>query len=335
MISKKIQRFLKNLFWKQKRKTNVSQRSRISLYEQETLKFKRRRTKSIITFLKRFSIWFSKRLLLIYVTVGWFLIVWWAFLLLLWPFLDVKDVYITRGNTNVNIDLAYRAIDSIRWKKIFSLDKGNIRASILRYQESIDNIDIDISLPNSISINITAYENLFQTIINEKKYIIVENGAFLPLKSTSETPYLNIYTNRDFTSTTPDYKKVLEKKYLQSILLIKNTLIENIIHLQVKELHYYREERELIIELEKWGDVIFDLTKNLSQQVEKLVIFNNEGGDITKRNLIYTDLRINNKVFFCDGESEFFCRLNLKEIYGTRKSSPKPTESEVSSLSLQ
>ena len=53
----------------------------------------------------------------------------------------------------------------------------------------------------------------------------------------------------DDISSVPDYKKIFTPKYIESILYLKNTLIENIIELQIANLHYYRNERELIIEL--------------------------------------------------------------------------------------
>jgi hypothetical protein len=51
------------------------------------------------------------------------------------------------------------------------------------------------------------------------------------------------------------------------------------------------------------------------EQIEKIVIFNKEYLDINNETIIYIDLRIKNKVFYCLNENEVQCNLNLKSIY--------------------
>jgi len=89
--------------------------------------------------------------------------------------------------------------------------------------------------------------------------------------------------------------------------------------LQIKNLHYFVTQRELAVETETGIYLFFDLNKDIEPQIEKLVIFNKEDGDISKKNIIYIDNRVSNKIFYCDTESEYKCRKNLKEIYGNFK----------------
>ena len=333
MNIKKIKIYFKNLFSK-KRNTGFSIKNTFnSLPKQESLKFKKRKKRIIANFLRKFSISFSKKIFIFYGIWFLFVVIIWIITIFLWPFLNIKEIYITRWDINVNIDLAYRAVDFVRWKKIFSIKEFDIKKSILKYQESIQDIDISFDIPNTININITDYNSLFQTTLLWKRYLILENWAIIPLRNSSDKNYIYVYMNKKKIPHFPEYKKIFQKKYIQSILYLKNSLIENMITLKIKNIHYYVAEREVIIELEKWWDLIFDLTKNLSAQIEKIVIFNKESGDITKKNLIYTDLRIENKVFFCDITSEFFCRINLKNIYGERKKEiPKEKEKEKNSM---
>jgi hypothetical protein len=94
--------------------------------------------------------------------------------------------------------------------------------------------------------------------------MIVENGAVIPLTGNSELPYIILYLDSDDIPSIPDYKEVFDPRYIESIKFLKNSLIENIIELQIANLHYYVDERELIIELVSGGDIIFDLTGDLA-----------------------------------------------------------------------
>jgi len=328
MNIQKIQRQVQSLFsFSRKKKRKLPRRDIISIRENDGKKFKKRRKKVISRFLRQFSIPFAQKHIFYYcIWIGVIAIVW-IVGLFIWPFLNIKEIYITRGNTNVNIDLAYKSIDSLRGKKIFFVEPKYIEELLLQRQKSIQDIDVSLQLPGSIDIEITSYPSVFQTSISWNLYNITENGAFIPTSNTWEFPYIHVYTDLNSIGSIPDYKEILSAQHIAAIEYLKNSLIENIVQLQVDSLHYYVTERELIIALASGGDIIFDLTKDLATQIEKVVIFHNEGWDITKRNLIYTDLRINNKVFFCDTSKEFLCRVNIKNIYGTRKENPFPKES--------
>lgn len=335
MNSRKIQRYIKSLLPRRNKRKTVLRRDMISIRESDGKKFRKRKRKILLSFFRKFSIPLWK-VNVFYYSVGiWSLVLVWIIWTLIGPFLNVKEIYITRWNNTVNIDIAYQSVDSIRWKKVFLVDTNSIKKSLLQRQKSIKDIDISIQFPSSININIIAYDSIFESQLNETLYTIVENGTIIPLTNSSSTPYLHIYMDENRLPNILDYKRIFQPKYLNSITYLKNSLIENMVQLQIRWLHYYTQERELIIELENGGDLIFDLTKNLDEQIEKVVIFNNEWWDITKRNLIYTDFRIDNKVFFCDITTEFLCRVNLRDIYGDKKENLVTPDLEVSSLSQQ
>ena len=94
-------------------------------------------------------------------------------------------------------------------------------------------------------------------------------------------------------------------------------LEENIINLKIKNIYYYEVERELHIEIENWNILIFSIDDDIEaiEQIEKLVIFNKDYSSIIDKKIIYIDLRIKNKIFYCDEESSSICNENIKSIY--------------------
>jgi hypothetical protein len=112
-----------------------------------------------------------------------------------------------------------------------------------------------------------------------------------------------------------DYKKIFDTKYIKEINNINKLIKENIINIKVNELTYFVVERELHLKTENNTTIIFDLNKNIQNQLEKIVIFNKDQLNINKNPIIYIDLRIKNKVFYCTNENEYQCYKNIKSIY--------------------
>jgi cell division septal protein FtsQ len=48
------------------------------------------------------------------------------------------------------------------------------------YQDNVKSIDSSIILPHTLRIEIESYKELFNVIINEKPYILLENGTLVP-----------------------------------------------------------------------------------------------------------------------------------------------------------
>jgi hypothetical protein len=97
--------------------------------------------------------------------------------------------------------------------------------------------------------------------------------------------------------------------------LIVNNLKENIIDINIDEIIYYITEREVHIKTDKNTLLIFNIDSDIKEQIEKVSIFNKEKLNINKNPLVYVDLRILNKVFYCTTENEYQCIKNLKSIY--------------------
>lgn len=249
-----------------------------------------------------YYIWFSLILffLLIYVIA--------------WPIFKVKNIEIIKQDNITNMLIAYKAVENFRWDSIFNIEKKEVLNRLKDYQHNIRDIKTNITLPNTIRIIIDSHKWIFNTTVNDKSFIITENGTFIPSSFSEELDKLKLITkwlNNKFI----DYKRILDSKYINKIYKIKNSIEENLISIQLEELTYYITERELHIETTNNTTFIFDLNVEPNEQIEKISIFNKEHLNIEKNSIMYIDLRIKNKVFYCTTENEYQCIQNIKSIY--------------------
>ena len=114
-----------------------------------------------------------------------------------------------------------------------------------------------------------------------------------------------------------EYRKILNPEYLSKITEIQRLLKDNIVDLIIKDIIYYETQRELHITTENDVIIIFtlDWNINIEEQIKSLVIFNQEREQISKSSIVYIDLRIKNKIFFCPSENYNSCQRNIKSIY--------------------
>ena len=199
-------------------------------------------------------------------------------------------------------------------------NEQTIGNSIRSYQENIQDVSISRKLPNKLDVVISSYDPIFNTKLNDKNYIIVENGSFIPEKENPELRNLTIITKKNSTSI-PDYKKTIDLEYMNQIRSIYNEIKINIIRIQIKDIVYYPVEREVIVLIEGGTKLIFDLEKEIIPQVKRLAIFDTENIKIDLPGMIYIDLRVQNKVFYCTTETEYQCVINLKNIYPEEEAS--------------
>ena len=245
-------------------------------------------------------------------------LIWVFFILFLifWPIFKIKYIEIIKKDNITNMDISYKAVEDFRWKSILQIDEKDVYSKFIDYQENIKDIDINIDLPNTIKIEVESYKELFNININDKSYIIVENGTLIPSKSSKNIQYLTIIKEFDKNKFF-EYKKIFNQYYLSKITEIIEKLWENLIDIKIKNLTYYEVERELHIETENNIILIFSLDSNIeiNEQIEKLVIFNKEDIWLNKNLIVYIDLRIKNKIFYCPIENEYICKENIKSIY--------------------
>ena len=197
---------------------------------------------------------------------------------------------------------------------MLNIKETDILKRLKDYQHNIKDIEIDMVLPDTLKININSYEPIFNTIINDKSYVITENWTLVPQIHSEKLKELKIIKDFD-KNIFIDYKKILDTEFLTNISLIVNVLKENLIEINISELKYFLTERELHIKTDKDTTLIFNLDSDIKEQIEKVSIFNKEHINIEKSSIIYIDLRIKNKVFYCTNENEYQCIKNIKSVY--------------------
>lgn len=231
-----------------------------------------------------------------------------------WPLFKIKFIEIIKKDNITNMDISYKSVEDYRWASIWTTDKKEILKNLQNYQQNISDIKLDIVLPNTLKIIINSYKWVFNTTINWKTYIITENWALIPASYSTDLKEL-IVKNDLNKSKFLDYKQVLEWEYIKKIYWTKEFMKENFINIKIEKLIYYEIEREIHVVTDKNTTIIFDLDSDIKKQIEKLAIFHKEQMDITKNPIIYIDLRINNKIFYCTEEEKYQCDINLKSIY--------------------
>lgn len=304
---------------KHKRNTSfrsVVKRNRKKLFIKDIKrsKFKKRRNKSILKFLQLFDLKIDKNnVVYLYIWIV-LLLLWVVWFIVFGPYFQIKTINIVRQDNLSNINIAYKALENVRGTHIMFNDSSTVESYIKSYQENIESVSVNRKLPNKLDVLIGSYEPVFNTNIKWKNYIITKNGSFIPEKANSELKNLTIISEKPLSSI-PDYKKIISVEHMEKIESIYKEIQTNIIRIQIKDIIYYPTEREVIIDIQWNTKLIFDLEKTVWVQVKRLAIFDTENIKIDAAELLYIDLRISNKVFYCTTETEYQCVTNLKNIY--------------------
>ena len=310
MNIKNIENYIKKIFKKNKRRNNKS--IVLNKMKQTTFIKKRKQIVFNYNFFEKFKLfWNNKSYYYISIIVTLLII---AIYIIFWPIFKVKYVDTIKQDDLTNMIISYDSVNKYRWRSIFTIDKKEILKSLQNYQQNIRDIKVNIILPNKLRIIIDSYKWIFNTKINNKSFVITENWTLIPNKFSWELEELKIKHKIDKNKFL-DYKKIFDTKYIKEINNINKLIKENIINIKVNELTYFVVERELHLKTENNTTIIFDLNKNIQNQLEKIVIFNKDQLNINKNPIIYIDLRIKNKVFYCTNENEYQCYKNIKSIY--------------------
>ncbi len=231
-----------------------------------------------------------------------------------WNTFNIKYINIIRDDNNINQNIAYDSLNNIRWKKIFDINTSDVLSRLNSYQNHITDVKLSFSLPDSIKIRAISSPSIYNTVIHDKSYVLTRNGTAIPQSPDENLKTIELkkdYSKYGFL----DYKQILREDYLVKIDEVIQLTKENIIDIQLKNILYYPEIREVHLAMEDDALLIFSLTDQIDEQIKKLAIFNKEHAKITTADLIYMDLRIKNKLFYCQKDTEAQCKKNLKKIY--------------------
>ncbi|MFA5917537.1 MAG: hypothetical protein WC850_04890 [Candidatus Gracilibacteria bacterium] len=217
----------------------------------------------------------------------------------------------------IDLNIAYDLLNNYRGKNLIFLNNSEIEDQLVNYQKNIVNIEINKSFfPSVLNIKLGSSKALFYTIINGKKYIVTENGVFVYtntiIKDLKEIK-ISMQNKNDYFL---EYKKILHEDYLKKIVKLKNDIEQNILGLKIKNIYYFVKEREVHFDVNNDIKLIFDINVEPDEQLTKLIVFNKEHLSLLKITTInYIDLRIPNKIFYCENEFIGNCKKNLKLIY--------------------
>lgn len=268
--------------------------------------------KTFITFkvtkqtLNNISIWFALVLL--------FLLI----LLFFWPTFKIKTRLILKNDDLINIERAYDSTSKFVWQNIFMIEKNDIINELQKDEQNIKKVDIDIILPDTIKIVLSSYKSVFNSTIWNKTYIITENWVAIPKNKTDSKLKNIVIKTKEPNFSNINYKKIISDEYMKNIQDIYTKIEENILWIKVEEIKYYITEREIIVKINNSTMLIFSINSDINKQVEKLVQFNIENKEnINLKNdwIYYIDLRITDKIFYCEKQIDKVCKNNLTEIY--------------------
>lgn len=310
---KKIKRRFENIKFKKevskiKKRLYIVWENKTKTYKSERNKFKMFKTK--LEFDNAFKD--IKKINIYHFFVWIFLILASAYIIVFSHYFSLKSVDVIRNDELVNIDLAYKSIENIRYKPMVFIDKSIVKNSILSHQPNIKDISINKIYPSNIKITLWSYKDLYNVNFNWKYYKVTENWVLVPT-SKQEENILQIVWIDNFWII--DYKQFFDPVYVNKIREIEDLIKQKNSFVVIDKMTYYKKERELHILTDKWILLIFDLTKDSKVQVEKLNIFYKEYFKKIKFWIIYVDLRVNERVIYCSTETEFQCNKNLENIY--------------------
>jgi len=311
---KKFLLSLKQKTLKTKRSKSKRTQSTVFRQEQWTL-FKRRKKRLISWYINRLQDTFQKKHKLHFMWGFILCILCIILFLIFWPYLQIQNVYnnvnIERQGNTININQAYGSIDYLEWKNIFLLDTKEIAKRLQKSQPSIQSIQFQSELPNTLNIRLKPYPSVFQS----NGYVILANGSVLKSDKqlVSDIPHITLSKNiRDMHI----FGNTLDSDDIKNISTLLRQIPKNIPGVVIKNISYFITEQELLISHSSGTIFIFDISSHLWEQVEKLAIFQKEWEDIAQKKYIYIDVRIPGKLFLCGYEEEYNCRKNMTNIYG-------------------
>jgi len=234
----------------------------------------------------------------------------WIYVLFYSEFTNIKTINIYREWALIDINRSYSVVDYIRGNNLLTTSNANIAQRLQKSQSAISQIRINKNFPDTINIFINSYNPVFQT----ERYFILSNGSVTIKEKWLFPDVQKIYLSEDI-SWYIDFGGNLDPKKLEIISEILPELTKNILWFTPQQVFYFIKERELILRSSNGVMYIFDLERDVNQQIKQLAIYLAESwAEIVP--YIYIDIRIPDRVFLCSSETENICLNNIEQIYG-------------------
>lgn len=237
-------------------------------------------------------------------------------------YFQVSKFEVTSLDWISNIDFAYKVVNDFAYENIFTFKEKAFISEIKNIQPNLKKISVNKWFPNTLKVELESFLPVYQTFINGKNYLILENGSFVPLDKQNETiGVLNIY-NMDFgVSWNLSYKKPMSSEILNNIKYVSEWIAIVTPDVKIEEMNLFLENRELHLKVND-TILIFDLVGDLKSKLLSYEIFFNKSQTWDE---VYVDLRLEERFDICPREPENIyenqemlekaCMERLKQIY--------------------
>lgn len=230
------------------------------------------------------------------------------------PYFLIKKINVVRQDDLVNPSIVYKSIEGFRYTSIFFVPLYKIEESIKKHQPHISFLKIKRIFPDTLQIVAESFPWAFTFKRNNQWYILTKNGVAVPTFGTgASVPLLEIRWID--TVSMIEYRAVMDAEIVSRIEGIIQKIYESIMFIKIKRVLYYKKERELHLYTSKGMILIFDIQGDIGDQIEKLLIFNKKYFKEIEKGIVYIDLRIKDRIFYCPLSNEYVCKKNLEVIY--------------------
>ena len=250
------------------------------------------------------------------------------------PYFQVSpsNVIIESVNEGVDLNIAYRSIESVYWKSLFLLDEESTAINIKNSLKNVAHIRIEKLYPNGLKILITALPIPYKTKIIgfNKVWWLSENGVLIPNLETGT--WSQKYEELEITSESLkweiflDYKQIIDHATMIAIQKIINLFKAEFEDLSIAKIRYFIQEDEIHLLLQNWWIIILSIQDNKQWEADSqleniessfiglLRFFDDHKNELLSWSITYIDARIPKKLFIC--RDKIICRDNLISIYG-------------------
>ncbi len=234
--------------------------------------------------------------------------------------ISASKVIIERLDAGSDVNVAYKSIEPVYGKPIFSVTGREVSRMVIGTQKNVERAEVSKLYPNGLKIVLSSRPPEFFTYFpkTERYYGITGNGILVYQKSKgTDLPMLDIVDPSFAEGEFLDYKEGVSPGQMERIRTLRKAFAESYPESNVAKFTFFKTERELHIAFESGIRLLFSLDGTESEQFAKFRFWNaGEGSPIVGGKISYVDLRIPGKVFVCRDEG--VCKKNLLRIYGDR-----------------
>ena len=212
-----------------------------------------------------------------FAAIGILLIVLTGYITLVSPYFRISPnrVIIEPTDDFSDINIAYKAIESIYGKSLWFTSTNEITNSIESLEKNIGKVDVQRLYPNGLKILIGSSKPVFSVRFRslDRQFMLTENGILIPDRSKrTDLPTMNLYAPELLESAFLDYKEAVPALRMQRIVALTNAFKAQFPKDAVVAVSYYDTENEVHLFLENGTRIIFLLDDTLDKELQALKI---------------------------------------------------------------